>query len=371
MLRKPFIPFNHTSLQAKNYRQQLLQRFSQVIHSGIFLNGPENILFEKKLTSYFGKYCLTCASGHDAIMLALQSFILSSQDEVLFPVNVYPTAFPVYLSGAKGIPVDIDENGQMSPEDLEKKITSKTKVAIIVHLYGLVGQLEKIFDILKKKKISIIEDCAQAFGTRYDGKLVGTLGDIGCFSFYPTKNIGTLGDGGALWTKHETLYHYLIKAKAYGEIVRYKSDFLSGHSRLSELQASVLNIYFKTFQMEIKKRRELFSMYCQEFEKCNLKQNVSLLSSHSLSEPVVHLFTIRVAKRDELQRYLQKNGIETHIHYPYPINKIPAFAFIPHHIDSFPCAERLSKEILSLPFHHYLKKKDIYRIINEIRKFYA
>lgn len=364
------IAFNHTGIQALKYKQELLKRFSGVIDSGIFLNGTQVSSFEQKLTSYLGKYCLTCASGHDALLLAIRSLSLSHTDEVLYPVNAYPTAFPVYLAGVKGVPVDVDENGQISPQDLFKKITGKTKAVIIVHLYGLVGQLDKIFPPLKKKKIFIIEDCAQAFGTTYKDKLVGTLGDIGCFSFYPTKNIGTLGDGGAIWTRHEKIYKYLIKARSYGATTRYKSDFLSGHSRLPELQAAVLNLYFNTFQKETEKRRKIFLIYRQEFEKGNLKQNISHFFSHPRSDPVMHLFTIKTKKRNELQKYLKKKGIETHIHYPYPVHMVPAFSFLKFKKHSFPVAEKLTKQIISLPFHQHLKRYEVFYIVNEIKRFY-
>ncbi len=364
------ISFNHTSIRALKYKKELLKRFSEVIDSGQFLKGSQVASLEQKLSSYFGKYCLTCASGHDALLLAIRSLSLSPTDEVLYPVNAYPTAFPVYLAGVKGVPVDVDENGQLSPEDLDKKITSKTKAVIIVHLYGLVGQLPKIFQILRNKKIFIIEDCAQAFGTTYKKKLVGTLGDIGCFSFYPTKNIGTLGDGGEIWTKHKYIFNYLGKARAYGATTTYKSDFISGHSRLPELQAAALHVYFDSFQKEAETRRKFSTFYRYLFSKLNFKENLSLLSSHPNSDPVLHLFTICVKKRNELQKYLQKRGIETHIHYPYPIHTVPAFIPLTYNKGSFPSAERLAKEVLSIPFHPYLKKREIYYIVNEIKNFY-
>lgn len=364
------IPFNHTPIQAFKHKKKLLKRFSDVIQSGKFLNGVQVTSLEEKLNSYFGKYFLTCASGHDALFLALCSLQLTQSDEVLFPVNAYPTAFPVYLVGAKGVPVDVDENGQISPEDLERKLTSKTKVIIIVHLYGLVGQLSKIFTILKNKRIFIIEDCAQAFGTTYKKKLVGTLGDIGCFSFYPTKIIGTLGDGGGIWTKHRNIFNYLIRARAYGAKTVYKSDFISGHSRLPELQAAALHVYFGSFQKEAATRRKLYKVYRSLFAKLNLYGNLSLLASDPESDPVLHLFSISVKKRNKLQNFLQKRAISTYIHYPYPIHKVPAFMEFTKLYGTFPHAERFAKQILSLPFHHYLKKRDIYYIVNEIKKFY-
>lgn len=370
MSKKNSIRFNHTSIQSKLYKSKLLQRFSRIIESGIFLGGPEVELLEQTLTSYFGKYTLTCGSGHDALLLALNSLKLSPDDEVLYPVNAYPTAFPVHMCGAKGIPVDVDENGQLDPIDLERKISKKTKAVIIVYLYGLVGQLSEILRILKERKIIIIEDCAQAFGTIYKGKLVGTFGDIGCFSFYPTKNIGTLGDGGAICTKHSHIYKYLLSARSYGAKVRYNSDFISGHSRLPELQAGVLNIYLDNSKKEFNKRKEISKIYEKEFSKSYLGSNISFFKSNSESDPVMHLLTIKVKLRRRLMKYLAGFGIESHIHYPNPIHTVPAFSFLKIKKGSFPVAETLSEQILSLPFHQYLKKSEIVYIVGKIRSFY-
>ncbi len=370
MHKKVSIRFNHTSVQSKQYKSKILKRFSRVVESGIFLNGPEVTLLEQKLSSYFGKYTLSCASGHDALLLALNSLKLSPEDEVIYPVNSYPTAFPVHLAGVKGVPVDVDENGQIDPVDLGKRITKKTKAVIIVHLYGLVGRLSELILLLRKKKIFIIEDCAQAFGTIYKGKLVGTFGDIGCFSFYPTKNIGTLGDGGAICTKHSQIYKYLLSARAYGAKVRYNSDFISGHSRIPELQAGVLNIYLENSKKEFDKRKELYKIYEKKFAKVYLGNNISFFNSNPQSDPVIHLLTIKVKNRNKLMKHLSQLGIESHIHYPHPVHTVAAFSFLKLKKGAFPVAEKLSEQIVSLPFHQYLKNSEIEYIVDAIRSYY-
>lgn len=363
------VSFNHTKLKAIKYKKQILNQIGKVLDQGIFLNGRNSDKTEELLKNYFKtKYFLTCGSGHDSLLLALQSLGLEKGDEVIFPVNAYPTAFPIFINGSKGVPSDVDDNGQLDPDQVINLITSKTKVIIMVHLYGLVGNMKKIIDICKKNKIFLIEDCAQAFGSRYHGKLVGTFGDFGCFSFYPTKNLSTLGDGGGILTKNKKHFDFLKKAVQYGEKYRYQSEFISGHSRLPEIQASILNIYLKNINKELIKRIYIKKYYEKQIIKHKLDKYIYVLSSDEKSEPVNHLFVIKVKMRDRLRIYLKKANIETCIHYPFTINKVPAFNFLKK--DNYPKAETLSKEILSLPFHPYLEKKQINCIIKKIVKFY-
>lgn len=365
------IEFNQTFLQAKKYKKVILKRVSNVIDSGIFLNGKEAKRLDKKLENFFGNgYFVTTASGHDSLMLAFKYFNLSSNDEIIFPANSYPTAFPVFLSGAKGIAVDVDKNGQLDPDELIKNITPKTKIVVVVHLFGLVGALNEIINICKQKKIILIEDCAQAFGTKYKNKYVGTFGDIGCFSFFPTKNIGTLGDGGGIWTKNKKIFDYFIKAKQYGEKERFYSEFLSGHSRLPEIQASVLNLYLETFSKDSYKKKILYSYFKKQLLKNKLlTQNVNILDSNKYSDPQIHLFVVRVKKRNDLIKYLGKNNIPSYVRYPFLINTMPAFNFLRKR--NFVNTQRLTKESLCLPFHQFLSKKNIRYIVNTISKFYS
>lgn len=363
------VSFNHTKLKAIKYKKQIIRQVRKVLDQGIFLNGQNSKKTEEFLKNYFKtNYFLTCASGHDALLLALQSLNLKHDDEVIFPVNAYPTAFPIFINGSKGVPSDVDDNGQLDPDEVIKLINSKTKVIIAVHLYGLVGSLEKIVEICKKNKILLIEDCAQAFGSKYKNKLVGTFGDIGCFSFYPTKNIGALGDGGGILTSNKRIYDYLSKAVQYGEKYRYQSEFISGHSRLPEIQASIFNLYLKNINKEFQQRIYLKNYYEKQIIKHKLDKYIYVLSSDEKSEPVNHLFVIKVKLRDRLRIYLKKANIETLIHYPLTVNKVSAFDFLSK--KNYPNAETLSKEILSLPFHPYLEKKQIDYIIKKIVKFY-
>lgn len=363
------LSFNHTKLKAIKNKKAILKKIGNVIDKGVFLNGHYVKETENLLKKYFKtKYFLICGSGHDALLLALHSLGLENGDEVIFPVNAYPTAFPIFIDGLKGIPADVDDNGQIDPNSIGKLITSKTRAVILVHLYGLVGDLKKIIDICKKNKIFLIEDCAQAFGTRYKNKQVGTFGDIGCFSFYPTKNLSTLGDGGGLLIKNKRHFDFLKKAVQYGEKIRYKSEFIAGHSRLPEIQAAILSLYLKNIQNELSKRKHLANYYKEQIFKYGLRKYITVLISDKESDPINHLFVIRTKLRDQLQNFFKKNNIETLIHYPSTLNKVPAFSFLSK--KSYPKAELLANEIISLPFHPYLKKKHIHYIIKVMSKFY-
>ena len=363
------IDFNDVFLKAKKYSDKILKAVSKVIESKNYLSGKENRILENNLKKYLkGGNVVTVASGHDALFMAISAFNLSKNDEIIFPANSYPTAFPISLTKAKLVLCDVDNNGLIDIKQIADKITKNTRAIIAVHLYGLVCNIDEINRLVKGKNIILIEDCAQAFGAKYNNKPVGSLCDIGCFSFYPTKNLGTLGDGGAIWTKNNSYYQYFLEAKAYGEKSRYNSLFTSGHSRLPEIQASILNIYFKNIKKELNYRIELAEYFNKRINEEKLANYVrSLNNNHELP---LHLFVVEAKKRNELQKYLKGKGIPTLIHYPYPIHLVPAFSYLGYKSGDFPIAEKLAKNILSLPFHPMMTKKQIDFIVVTIHKFY-
>lgn len=366
------IPFNNVGQTARIYKQQIFKRIASIIDSNIFLNGQENKLLIVKLQNYLGsKYITLTASGHDAILTSLSSLNLNERDEVIFPVNSYPTAFPVCLSNGKPVPVDVDLNGQIDPDDIQQKITARTKAIIIVHLYGLVGNIDKIIKTIKGRDVILIEDCAQAVGSLYKNRKVGTIGDIGCFSFYPTKTISTLGDGGFITTTNKTFFEYFNKAVQYGEKKRYHSEFVSGHSRIAEIQAGIINVLFSSINKTFLKRKKVADYYRKLIVKKGLSQYVNLCISSRNSDPVEHLFVIKAYKRNELQRFLYRKGIETLVHYPTPIHLLPAFSYLNYKKGDFKMAEELSNQILSLPFHPYLTKANVDYVVDSIKSFYG
>ena len=365
------ISFSYPQVKARKLENLIEKKLREVIQKGVFLNGEENQRLVKNLSNYLESgYIVLTASGHDSLLFALQSLALNSNDEIIFPANVYPIAFPIAQSSGKMIPVDVDEYGLIDVQKLKKKITKKTRVIIVVHLYGLTAQVDIIKSMVKNKRIAVIEDCAQAFGSMLHKKPVGIFGDISCFSFYPTKNLGTLGDGGALCTKHKDLYLYFKKAVTYGEKEKYQSEFVSGHSRLPEIQAGVLNVYLQNFSKELAQRKRIFNIYQKLFGANNLFTNIRVLYKDKDSDPAMHLLVIEAKNRDKLRVYLSKKGIETHIHYPCPVHLVQAFSFLGFKKGSFPVAERLSENIISLPFHAYLKENQLIYVVQSLRNFY-
>lgn len=354
------ILFNDVAIKAKKHKKEIEGTISRVVSSGIFLNGPENKQFGINLKRFFTRGFITLtASGHDSIFIALSSLNLKPRDEVIIPANVYPVGFPAAQSGAKLILVDVDQNGLINISGIKNKISKRTKAIVAVHLYGLVADIKKIKKVIGKK-IIVIEDCAQSFGVK-------PTGDIACFSFYPTKNLGTLGEGGALWTKNEKYNAFFKKAVSYGEGTRYSSEFVSGHSRIPEIQAGILNIYFKIIKKTGKIRQHLFDYYVKQL---NANRKITILGT-SLKEKYPHLLIMKAENRDMLQEYLKRKKIPTAVHYPRPLHLVPAFKYLKYKKGDFPKAEELSQKILSLPFHPYMTKKDIDIVVKSIEEFYG
>lgn len=365
------ISFNHISQSTRQQKKQILKKISAVLSSGVFLNGNEGKQLTDKLLRFLGPGYLTlCASGHDALFLALNALKIEKQDEIIFPVNSYPTAFPVCLQKGVAVPCDIDENGQMDPRSLAKRISRRTKAVILVHLYGLCGKITEIKKIVKQKNIYLIEDCAQAFGSEYQNKKLGTLGDIGCFSFYPTKNLSTLGDGGAIWTKYKRIAAFLNKAVSYGEKIHYQSEFLGGHSRIPEIQAGIINCLFSKTLKDFTKRQTIVKYFRREIKKADIGKFVQVFEADPFAKPVEHLFVVKAKKRSKLRNYLSRQGIPTLIHYPRPVHLIRAFSGLGYKKGDFPRAEEQSQQILSLPFHPSLSKREVFYIVRQIKKFY-
>lgn len=365
------ISFNHTATQARLNEAKILAQFKKIVQSGIFLEGPQNQALIKALQHFWDTpYVVPVASGHDALRLTLSLLKLTPDQEIIVQANAYPTAFAAYQTSAKVVLSDVDINGQLTLSELQKNITPRTKVVIITHLYGFAGELSQITRYLKKRQITLIEDCAQAFGTTVAGRHVGTYGRFGCFSFYPTKNLGTFGDGGAIIAQNKNAYQTLLQAKSYGEKTKYHSLFVSDHSRLPELQASVLVLYLQQFRELQQKRQKMAKYFYQEMTRQHLDLFLRPLKSNSDVVPTVHLFVVRAKWRDSLQKYLRTKGIETHIHYPVPVHQVPAFQEKNAQTRSLPQVEHLSQEILSLPFHQFLQLKDVDHIVKLLKEFY-
>ena len=358
------IQFNDLADEYLSINKEIDDAISRVINSGWYILGKELESFERAFSSYLNSnYCIGVASGTDAISLSLMALNIGRGDEVITTnITAFPTVTGILRAGATPVVVDIlPQDGLINQDLIEKKINKRTKAIVPVHLYGQCCQMTKIVKIANKFNLKIIEDCAQSAGATFRGLKAGTIGDCGAFSFYPTKNIGAYGDGGAIVTKHRCVYEKILKMRNYGQTSRYYHNSIGLNSRLDEIQAATLNVKLKYLDIWNNKRKLIAKYYNESLI------NVVKLKTNSYGKAVYHLFIIKSSKRKYLQNHLKKNNIQSLIHYPVPINKQQAFAFQKKEI--LTNSEKFADEILSIPIHPFLKKNDLKKIVECINGF--
>jgi len=362
------IKFFDTKRQYYLIKKEVDFALKKVLENGVFIGGKEVENFEKEVAEFCGtKYAIGVNSGTDALYLSLRALEIKPGDEVITtPFTFISTAEVIANLGAKPVFADIEEDFNISPKEIEKKITDKTKAIIPVHLFGWPAKMDEILEIAKKYNLYIIEDAAQAFGSEYKRKKVGSLGDIGCFSFFPTKNLGALGDGGMIVTNNGELAEKLKLLRNHGSSPeeKYKNLILGTNSRLDAIQATVLRVKLNCIGGWIKEKRKIAENYNKELSKIKeIKIPLSLEEYHSFN-----YYTIRAEKRDELRDYLKREEIETKIYYPIPLYSQPAFDFLKVNKKDFPQTERAAKEVLSLPIYPGFKEQDL--VVGKIEEFY-
>jgi dTDP-4-amino-4,6-dideoxygalactose transaminase len=350
-------------------KKKIERKIINLIRENKFVGGDEVLKFEKNFSTFVGsKNCISVGNGTDALEIALEVLNIKKGSEIIVPVNTWiSTAEIVKRQGYKLVFCDINlKDYSIDLKDLKKKINKKTKVIIPVHLYGFPSNMSKIKEIVKGKNIKIIEDCAQALGAKIKNQHVGTFGDIGTFSFYPGKNLGAFGDGGCLITNNKDYANLSQRLKNHGALKKYDHTILGRNSRLDTIQSAVLNIRLKSYDKIVKKRQLNAKYYLKELK--NMKDLQLPIQSRE-NTYAYHQFVIRLNKRDLLQNYLKKNGVETMIHYHYMLSELSIFR------DSkgkktLKNSKRLGKRILSLPISEEHTKKEIYFVINLIKKFF-
>mgnify|MGYP001481089491 FL=1 len=354
--------------QYQKYKKEINKSINRVLESGNYILGNEVKLFERDFSKYIGlKYSIAVNSGTDALHIALIACGIKHNDEVLTVSNTaVATASAIVLANAKPKFVDINkENYLIDYTKIEKSITKKTKAIIPVHLYGNTVDMDKILKIAKKYKLKIIEDCAQAHGAKFKNKKVGSFGDASCFSFYPTKNLGALGDGGMILTNNLKIYTSSKLMREYGWKDRYISSIKGWNSRLDEIQAAILRVKIKYLDKDNAKRIKIAKKYIEEL--ANLPIVLPKIQKNSLH--VFHLFVIRSKQRNKLRSYLSKKKIYTNIQYPLPIHKQIFYKKTNMNL-KLKNTEKISNEILSLPIYPELKIKQQNMLIYHIKKFY-
>lgn len=367
------VKFVDLKRQNKEIEQEIFSAISKTIEKCDFILGENVNLFEKDFATFCNsKYSVGVSSGTDAIHLCLRALGIGEGDSVIVPVNTFiATALGVIYTGARVIFVDClekDFNLDISLVDKilkQKKDKLNIRAIIPVHLYGQCCDMEELISIANKYEVKIIEDACQAHGAKYKNKLAGSFGICAAFSFYPGKNLGCFGDGGAIVTNDKEVYEKILMLRNYGQKEKYKHLIVGFNSRLDTIQAAVLKVKLKYLKNWNDQRRQAANLYLEKLKN----KDIILPYVNENSEHIWHLFVVRVKKRDELIKYLKMFGIETGIHYPVPLHLHPAFNFIGYKNGDFPVAEKLSNEILSLPMFPGITEEEIKYVVSKIEEF--
>jgi dTDP-4-amino-4,6-dideoxygalactose transaminase len=372
MESKVKVPFSNLPLRFQRIHSEIESALDTVLKRQQFIKGPQVDQFETQFARFTGsRFCVSVHSGTDALILGIRALGIGPGDEVIVPVNTFiATALGASENGAKPVFVDIDKSDfGIAIDDLSRKITSRTKAIICVHLYGQPDKISEIQSVIHKsgKSIYLIEDAAQAHGAIYGSKHVGNYGEFGAFSFYPGKNLGAYGDGGAIITQNKCLSDKIRMLGQYGQKVKYHHEITGINSRLDTIQAAVLLIQLPYLRSWNTMRQQIAEKYLQSL--ADLSNHLILPKVFSQRRSVYHQFVITTAYRDMLMHYLMQNQITTMIHYPVPLHLQPAYSYLNYHPGDFPVAEKTATEILSLPIYPELSIQKIKYIITKINEF--
>lgn len=363
------VPYINLGLQHAPIKAEILKRIEKLFDTGQFILGEEVQTFEKRFAELSEtKYALGVANGTDALFLSMLALGIGKGDEVITAPNSFlASASAIALIGATPVFADVRDDFNLDPAKSEKAITSKTKAIIAVHLTGRPAPMDELLQIAKKHNLHIIEDAAQAIGAEYKGKPVGSFGITGCFSLHPLKNLSAAGDGGVITTNDDKVYQYLVKARNHGLKSRDECELWSYNSRLDNLQAAILNVKLNELDKWTLRRREIASVYQQKLK--GLDMVVPLDKSYE--KAVYHTFIIQTPYRNELQKFLLENEIETKIHYPIPIYLQEAAKSLGYKKGDFPVTDRQVETILSLPVFAELTNQQVNYVCDKIIEFYT
>ncbi|MES2960896.1 MAG: DegT/DnrJ/EryC1/StrS family aminotransferase [Pseudomonadota bacterium] len=360
------IEFENLAKLNRPFFEDYQKSFTQTLNSGWYILGKNVEKFEQEFAGFCDtKHCLGVASGLDALTLALAAFQFQKDDEIIVPSNTYiATILAILQNGLKPVLVEPDiQTYNITAAEIAKKITKKTRAVIVVHLYGKCCEMTPIVDLCQKHNLKLIEDTAQAHGAKYKNKMAGTFGDFGTFSFYPTKNLGALGDGGAIITNDDNLAEQIKMLRNYGSRIKYHNEMIGYNSRLDEIQAGFLSIKLKKLNDINSHKNELAKIYFQKLKSDFIKpvQNSDYFD-------VFHIFNIRHKKRDQLKQYLLDNDIKTEVHYPIAPHQQKALTPVLTN-ESFPISEEIHATTLSLPISYFHSKEDVLRVIEILNNF--
>lgn len=361
------VPFFDITRQNKSVQAEINAAIQKVVDSGHYILGPNVAELEKEFAAYVGtKYAVGVASGTDALHLALRACGIQAGDEVLLPTFTFvATAEAVAYCGAKPVFVDIEASSfNIAPSALAAKLTPKTKAILPVHLYGQAAAMEPIMSFAKQHGLKVIEDCAQSTGATFNGQQTGAFGDAGCFSFFPTKNLGCFGDGGMITTNDEKVAEEIKVLRMHGSRKTYYHDIIGYNSRLDELQAAILRVKLPLLNNYIKSRRNNAQHY---YEALSSLKSVFLPLETPKAQHTYNQFPLRVDKRDQLAEFLKLKGIPSMVYYPLSLHQQKPFLSGEH----YPESEKAQKEVLSLPIFPELTTQELETVSSAIKEFYA
>ena len=349
------------------YQEEFEQKALEVLRSGWYVLGKEVSSFEEEFAAYTGaKYCVGLASGLDALWMAFRILGIGAGDEVIVQGNTYiASVMGITMNGATPVFVEPDDYYQIDTAKIEEKITDKTKAVLVVHLYGQATNMKPIVELCQKYNLRLVEDCAQSHGACFEGQMTGTFGDIGCFSFYPSKNLGAFGDGGAIVTNDEQIAKDMKVYRNYGSEKRYYNKVVGTNSRLDEIQAGLLRVRLSHMDEMTKEKQQIAKRYREELN--NPKFVLPPLMDGATH--VYHQFVIRSKERDTLIDYLNEKEIGTIIHYPIPPHLAEAYAYLGFKEGDFPMTERLAKEVLSIPMYNGMTEEEQTYVIDALNAF--
>lgn len=349
------------------YQDEFEKKAIEVLRSGWYVLGNEVKSFEEEFAAYTGaKHCVGLASGLDALWIAFRVLGIGAGDEVIVQANTYiASVMGITINGATPVFVEPDEYNNMDALKIEEKISDKTKAILVVHLYGQASNMKPIVELCRKHKLRLVEDCAQSHGACYDGQMTGTFGDIGCFSFYPSKNLGAFGDGGAIVTNDSAIADDVRVFRNYGSEKRYYNKVVGANSRLDELQAGLLRVRLSHIDELTRERIKICERYLEEIDN----DKIQLPQLRENATTVWHQFVIHCKERDRLVDYLNELEIGTIIHYPIPPHLSEAYHYLGYSRGSFPITEQYADEVLSIPLYNGMTEQEQTYVIEKINEF--
>lgn len=361
------VPANRMDRGFLKYQDEFEAKALSVLRSGWYILGHEVESFEEEFASYTGaKYCVGLASGLDALWLAFRVLGIGKGDEVIVQANTYiASVMGITINGATPIFCEPDEHYNIDTSKIESLITERTKAILVVHLYGQASKMDTVVDLCKKYNLRLVEDCAQSHGAKFNGQMTGTFGDIGCFSFYPSKNLGAFGDAGAIVTNDESIAKDMKVYRNYGSEKRYYNKVVGANSRLDELQAGLLRVRLSHIEELTREREYLGDTYSK-----GINNELLLLPKvRENATTVWHQFVVRCKKRDELIEYLKEKEIGSIIHYPIPPHLSEAYKYLGHKEGDYPITEEYAKTVLSIPMFNGMLPEEQQAVIDALNAF--